>query len=232
MQEQVLHNVALRERNLLKSVYGWMTGALALTALVAYGVASSPSLMRALVGSGFGVFGLIIAQFALVFFLSARLDTMSAQAAIGAFLLYSVINGVMFSTLFVVYTGLVIYKAFLSAALLFVGMSLYAMTTKKDLSGMGYYLMVSLWGLVIASLMNMFFRSSGMDYIISWVGVLLFTGLTAWDTQKIKAMNASYGYSVDEATYSKLAIISALSLYLDFINIFLYLLRIFGRNRD
>jgi len=233
MQEQraeMLRNVTAREKSIIKSVYVWMTAALAITAGVSYAVASSPSLMRALMGNSFGFILLIIAEFALVFFLSARLDTMSQSSAIGAFLGYAVINGIMFSTLFYVYQIATIYKSFLSAALMFAGMSLYAMTTKKDLNGWGYYLMVSLWGLLIASLMNFFFKSSGLDYILSFVGVFIFMGLTAWDTQKLVRFNDQYGYNMDEATYTKAGIIFALSLYMDFINLFLYLLRIFARS--
>jgi len=226
----MLRNVTAREKSIIKSVYVWMTAALAITAGVSYAVASSPSLMRALMGNSFGFILLIIAEFALVFFLSARLDTMSQSSAIGAFLGYAVINGIMFSTLFYVYQIATIYKSFLSAALMFAGMSLYAMTTKKDLNGWGYYLMVSLWGLLIASLMNFFFKSSGLDYILSFVGVFIFMGLTAWDTQKLVRFNDQYGYNMDEATYTKAGIIFALSLYMDFINLFLYLLRIFARS--
>lgn len=232
MQEQraeMLRNVTAREKGIIKSVYLWMTAALAVKAGVAYIVASSPSLMKALLGGSFGFILLVVAQFALVFFLSARLDSMSQGSAIGAFFAYAVLNGVMFSTLFYVYQIATIYKAFLTAALMFAGMSVYAMTTKRDLNGWGYYLIVSLWGLLIASLMNMFFRSSGMDYILSFIGVFIFMGLTAWDTQKLVRFNDQYGYNMDEATYTKAGIIFALSLYMDFINLFLYILRLFSR---
>lgn len=209
-----------------------MTAGLGLTGVVAFFLASNPSLMRALIGNTMGFLLVIIGEFALVFYLSARLDKMSQSSAIGAFLAYSVLTGVMLSTIFAVYTGAVIYKTFFTTALMFAGMSVYAMTTKRDLSGFGYYLRMGLWGIIIASLMNLFFRSSGMDYIISFLGVAIFLGLTVYDTQKIVRMNYEYGSSMDEETFTKVSIIGALSLYLDFLNIFLFLLRIFGRSSN
>lgn len=228
----ILQNVTARERTILKNVYLWMTAGLGLTALVAFFVASNPSLLRALVGNTLGFLLIIVGQFALVFYLSARLDRMSQSSAIGAFLAYSALNGIMLSTIFAVYAGVVIYKTFFTTALMFGGMSLYAMTTKRDLNKIGSYLVMGLWGLIIASLINMFFRSSGLDYLISFIGVGIFLGLTAWDTQKIIRMNEQYGSSIDEETFTKLSIIGALSLYLDFLNLFLFLLRIFGRSNN
>jgi FtsH-binding integral membrane protein len=207
-----------------------MTAGLALTGIVAFFVASNPAFMRALIGNTMGFMLLVIGEFALVFYLSARLDSMSQTSAIGAFLAYSVLTGVMLSTIFVVYTGAVIYKTFFTAALMFAGMSLYAMTTKRDLSGLGYYLRMGLWGLIIATVLNMFFRSAAMDYLLSFVGVAIFLGLTAYDTRKIAAMNDRYGSSMDEESFVKVSILGALTLYLDFLNLFLYLLRIFGRS--
>jgi hypothetical protein len=155
---------------------------------------------------------------------------MSQASAIGAFIAYSALNGIMLSTIFIVYTGAVIYKSFLTAALMFAGMSLYAMTTKRDLNRIGSYLVMGMWGLIGTMVINMFLGSSGLDYLISFAGVAIFLGLTAWDTQKIVRWNQSYGTDIDEETFTKLSIIGALSLYLDFLNIFLYLLRIFGRS--
>ncbi len=228
----ILQNVATRERTILKNVYLWMTAGLGLTALVAFFVASNPSLLRALVGNTMGFLLIVIGQFALVFYLSARLDRMSQASAVGAFLAYSALNGIMLSTIFAVYAGVVIYKTFFTTALMFGGMSLYAMTTKRDLNKFGSYLVMGLWGLIIASLINMFFRSSGLDYPISFIGVGTFLGLTAWDTQKIIRMNEQYGSGIDEETFTKLSIIGALTLYLDFLNLFLFLLRIFGRSNN
>lgn len=228
----ILQNVATRERTILKNVYLWMTAGLGLTALVAFFVASNPSLLRALVGNTMGFLLIVVGQFALVFYLSARLDRMSQASAIGAFLAYSALNGIMLSTIFAVYAGVVIYKTFFTTALMFGGMSLYAMTTKRDLNKFGSYLVMGLWGLIIASLINIFLGSSGLDYLISFIGVGIFLGLTAWDTQKIIRMNEQYGSGIDEETFTKLSIIGALTLYLDFLNLFLFLLRIFGRSNN
>ncbi len=228
----ILQNVAARERTILKNVYLWMTAGLGLTALIAFFVASNPPLLRALVGNTMGFLLIVVGQFALVFYLSSRLDRMSQASAIGAFLAYSALNGIMLSTIFAVYAGVVIYKTFFTTALMFGGMSIYAMTTKRDLNRFGYYLVMGLWGLIIASLINMFFRSSGLEYLISFIGVGIFLGLTAWDTQKIIRMNEQYGSGIDEETFTKLSIIGALSLYLDFLNLFLFFLRIFGRSNN
>lgn len=228
----ILQNVAARERTILKNVYLWMTAGLGLTALIAFFVASNPPLLRALVGNTMGFLLIVVGQFALVFYLSARLDRMSQASAIGAFLAYSALNGIMLSTIFAVYAGVVIYKTFFTTALMFGGMSIYAMTTKQDLNRFGSYLVMGLWGLIIASLINMFFRSSGLEYLISFIGVGIFLGLTAWDTQKIIRMNEQYGSGINEETFTKLSIIGALSLYLDFLNLFLFFLRIFGRSNN
>ncbi len=228
----ILQNVAARERTILKNVYLWMTAGLGLTALIAFFVASNPPLLRALVGNTMGFLLIVVGQFALVFYLSSRLDRMSQASAIGAFLAYSALNGIMLSTIFAVYAGVVIYKTFFTTALMFGGMSIYAMTTKRDLNRFGSYLVMGLWGLIIASLINMFFRSSGLEYLISFIGVGIFLGLTAWDTQKIIRMNEQYGSGIDEETFTKLSIIGALSLYLDFLNLFLFFLRIFGRSNS
>ena len=226
----LLQNVQVRERTILKNVYLWMTAGLGLTALISYFIASNPALLLAIVGNMMGFFLLVIGEFALVFYLTARLDRMSQASAIGAFLAYSALNGIMLSTIFIVYTGVVIYKSFLTAALMFAGMSLYAMTTSRDLNRIGSYLVMGLWGLIGTMVLNMFFGSSGLDYLISFAGVAIFLGLTAWDTQKIVRWNQRYGTNMDEEAFTKLSIIGALSLYLDFINMFLFLLRIFGRS--
>ncbi|WP_319756165.1 Bax inhibitor-1/YccA family protein [uncultured Sphaerochaeta sp.] len=229
-KSSILQNVQVRERTILKNVYLWMTAGLGLTALISYFVASNPALLQALVGNMMGFLLLVIGQFALVFYLTARLDRMSQASAIGAFLAYSALNGIMLSTIFIVYTGAVIYKSFLTAALMFAGMSLYAMTTKRDLNRIGSYLVMGMWGLIGTMVLNMFLGSSDLDYLISFAGVAIFLGLTAWDTQKIVRWNQSYGTDIDEETFTKLSIIGALSLYLDFLNLFLFLLRIFGRS--
>ncbi|HOE84731.1 MAG TPA: Bax inhibitor-1/YccA family protein [Sphaerochaeta sp.] len=228
----ILQNVQVRERTLLKNVYLWMSAGLGLTALVAYLVASSPTLLYALMGNALGMILVIVGQFALVFYLSSRLDRMSQASAIGSFLAYSTLNGVMLSSILIVYTGAMVSKAFVVSALMFASMSLYAMTTDRDLNRIGAYAGMGLWGLIIAMVLNMLFKSSAIDYLISVVGVVLFLGLTAWDTKKIVQMNQSYGTNLDEETFTKLSIIGALTLYLDAINLFLYVLRIFGRSSN
>ncbi len=229
--ENILSTPKTRVNGLLKNVYLWMTAGLALTGVVAYGVAGNERILAAVYNSGL-LFAVIIAQLVLVFFLSARLERMSTGSAVAAFIGYSVLNGIMLSSVFIAYTGVTVSRAFFTTALMFAGMSLYAMFTKKDLSSWGSTLMMALWGILIASLINLLFRAEAIYYLISIVGVIVFAGLTAWDTQKIMRINDQYGYNIDEATYIKLSIIGALSLYLDFINIFLYLLRIFGSSRS
>jgi len=207
-----------------------MTAGLAMTGVVAYLVATNETLLRLFLGSGTSFLLIIIAQFALVIFLTARLQKMTSTTAIASFIGYSMLTGITLSVIFYAYSGLVISRAFFTTAAAFGGMSVYGMTTKRDLDGIGHYLIMGLWGIIIASLINMFLGSENIYYIISIIGVLVFLGLTAWDTQKIRRMNDAYGSSMDEETYIKLSIIGALILYLDFINIFLFLLRIFGRN--
>jgi len=141
------------------------------------------------------------------------------------------LTGITLSVIFMAYSGLTISRAFFTTAAAFGGMSLYGMTTKRELNGMGHYLMMGLWGIIIASLINMFLGSASIYYVISILGVVVFLGLTAWDTQKIKQWNEAYSGHMDEDTYIKLSILGALTLYLDFLNIFLFTLRIFGRNR-
>lgn len=229
-EHNTMSTAIARERTILKNVYLWMSAGLGLSGLIAWFVASNPALLQAMVGNPISFLLLVVAQFALVFYLTARLDRMSATSAVGAFLAYAALNGVMLSTIFIVYAQATISKAFFSTALMFAGMSLYAMTTTRDLNKYGSYLVMGLWGLIITSVLNMLFKSSGLDYLISIAGVVLFLGLTAWDTQKIVAMNHSYGDSEDYTLVTKLSIIGALTLYLDFINLFLFVLRIFGRS--
>lgn len=227
-KEQILSTPWLRERNILRNVYIWMTAGLALTGVIALGIAASPSLVRALAGTPMLFFVLIIAELGLVVYLSARIMKMSPGAATLAFAGYAALNGVTLSLIFLAYTGAEISLAFFTAAGMFAGMSLYGMTTRTNLSGIGHYLIMGVWGIIIASVINMFLGSSTLYYLISYVGVAVFLGLTAYDTQVIKRWNQEYGSRIDEGMYVKLSIIGALKLYLDFINLFLFLLRIFG----
>ncbi len=228
--EQTFSRAADRDRSLIKNVYLWMTAGLALTGVVSFGLSSNQSLMIALVSNTFLFFGIIIAELALVMYLSARIQKMSTTAATMAFALYAFLNGVTMSVIFLAYTGATISLAFFTTAATFGAMSLYAMTTKRDLSGVGHYLMMGVFGIIIVSVINIFLKSPAVYYLISYVGVLVFMGLTAYDTQNILKMSAQAG-SASEEQYIKFSIMGALKLYLDFINIFLFMLRIFGRRR-
>lgn len=212
---------------LMRKVYIWMAMALAITGVTAFGVASSPNLLALIFSSKLLFFGLIIAELALVILLTARLQKLSLTTATLFFVLFAVINGVTLSSIFVIYTMASIAQTFFICSATFGVMAVYGYTTKRDLSSMGKLLFMALIGLIIATVVNIFMRSSGLDIAISYIGVLVFVGLTAWDTQKIKLMLANAEDMGEGA--QKIALIGALSLYLDFINLFIYLLRIFGR---
>jgi membrane protein len=215
---------------LMRKVFVWMTLALAITGLTAYGVATSPTILSLIFSSKVTFFGLIIAEFALVFAISGAINRLSLSTATLLFILYSVVNGATLSTIFFAFSVATIGKVFFITAGTFGAMALVGYTTKTDLTSMGKLLFMALLGIIIASVVNMFVGSSGLDLILSYVGVLVFVGLTAYDTQKIKQMCQTAPDAGESA--QKLALIGALSLYLDFINLFLYLLRIFGNNRD
>ena len=218
----------IEERTFIGKVYRWMGIGLLITALTAYFVASSESLVYALAENMILFYGLIIAELGLVVYLSARIQKMSAEKATAMFIVYSALNGITLSLILLVYTGASIASTFMTTALTFGAMSAYGYFTKRDLTAMGSYLRMALFGIIIASVINMFWANSTMYWIISYVGVLLFVGLTAYDTQKIKKL----GTMVDGVqTTQKAAIIGALMLYLDFINLFLFLLRIMGNRR-
>lgn len=215
---------------LMRKVFVWMTLALAITGLTAYGVATSPAILSLIFSSKVTFFGLIIAEFALVFAISGAINRLSLSTATMLFILYSVINGATLSSIFFAFSVATIGKVFFITAGTFGAMALVGYTTKTDLTSIGKLLFMALLGIIIASVVNMFVASSGLDLILSYVGVLVFVGLTAYDTQKIKQMCQAAPDAGESA--QKLALIGALSLYLDFINLFLYLLRIFGNNRD
>lgn len=215
---------------LMRKVFVWMTLALAITGLTAYGVATSPTILSLIFSSKVTFFGLIIAEFALVFAISGAINRLSLSTATMLFILYSVINGATLSSIFFAFSVATIGKVFFITAGTFGAMALVGYTTKTDLTSMGKLLLMALLGIIIASVVNMFVASSGLDLILSYVGVLVFVGLTAYDTQKIKQMCQAAPDAGESS--QKLALIGALSLYLDFINLFIYLLRIFGNNRD
>lgn len=216
-------------RDFMYKVYGWMAVALGITAGVAYYVASNPVVFKAIIGSPL-MFVLLIAQLGLVFFLSMRIQKMEYSTALVSFLAYSALSGVTFSVYFYIYTLASIYLAFAITAGTFLAMAIYGYFTKTDLTSMGGVLTMGLFGLIIAMFANMWFRSPIGDYYISLIAVGLFTLLTAYDVQKIKKIGQSVAGNPEAE--SKLAIRGALTLYLDFINLFIHLLRLFGKRRD
>lgn len=215
---------------LMRKVYVWMALALVLTGVTAYGVATSPGIMMAIATNKILFFGLIIAEFALVFGVSGAINRLSLTMATLMFVAYSVINGALLSFLFLAYTMSSITSVFFITAGTFAVMAFIGYTTKKDLTSIGRMLFMALIGIIIATLVNMFLGSTGLSMIISYVGVLIFVGLTAYDSQKIKEMLVVAGDHGEAG--QKLALLGALTLYLDFINLFIYLLRIFGQRRD
>ena len=212
---------------LMRKVYVWMTLALLITGATAYGVATSPGIQMALFSNQVLFWGLIIAEFALVIGISAAINRLSLTTATLMFILYSVINGAMLSSIFLIYTMSSIASVFFITAGTFGVMALIGYTTKKDLTSMGKILLMALIGIIIATIVNIFLKSSGLQMIVSYLGVLVFVGLTAYDSQKIKQM-LQMAPDTSEAS-QKLALLGALTLYLDFVNLFIYLLRIFGR---
>lgn len=215
---------------LMRKVYLWMTLALMITGITAAGVANTPNILALIYSSQVVMWGIIIAEFGLVIYISARLEKLSLSTATTLFALYSILNGVMLSSIFLLYSTAIISKVFFITAGTFGVTALYGYATKKDLSSLGNILFMALIGLVIATVANVFMKSAMFDLILSYIGVIIFVGLTAWDSQKIKHM-MMVQQDADESA-QKLALIGALSLYLDFINLFLYLLRIFGRSND
>jgi len=223
--------VQTRVNDFIRSVYNWMAIGLALTGFVAFYVSSTPALLNLIFRNRVLFFGLIIAELALVFTISARVHRMKASTATVLFVLYSALNGATLSFIFLIYTRSSITSTFFVCAATFIACSVYGWTTKRDLTSIGGFMMMGLIGIIIASLVNIFIRSSAMHMIISYVGVLVFVGLTAYDTQNLKAMAISQPADVGASAIRKGAILGALKLYLDFINLFLMLLRILG-NRE
>lgn len=211
---------------LMRKVYLWMTLALVITGIAAYYVAHSGFIFT-LMNNPILFWGLIVAELGLVIGISAAINKLSLTTATILFTTYSVINGVTLSSIFLVYDIASITRVFFITAGTFGAMAVFGYTTKKDLSSIGKYLFMALIGLIIATLVNLFFKSTGLDLALSYLGVLIFVGLTAYDSQKIKQMCMSFEYADEGA--QKLALLGALTLYLDFINLFIYLLRLFGR---
>ncbi len=227
-QEQLQSSLAFPV--LMRKVYLWMALAMVITGLTSYYVATSPALLQLFYANSAVLWGLIIGELALVFGLSAAINKLSLPVATLMFVLYSVLNGATLSSIFLVYTESSIASVFGITAITFAVMAVYGYFTKKDLTSWGRILFMGLIGIIIASVVNIFVKSSGLNLIISYIGVLLFVGLTAYDSQKIKEM---FMQAPDAGEgMQKLALLGALTLYLDFINLFLYLLRILGSSRD
>jgi FtsH-binding integral membrane protein len=212
----------------LQSVYGWMCAGLVVTAAIAYLIGSSPVLVQALVGNFVLVIGLFVAQLALVFWLSARAPSMAPGTATAVFLGYAGLTGVTLSVLVLAYTGASIATTFMVAAGMFGALAFYGTTTSRSLAGVGQFMFMGLIGLVLASIIGLFWQNDALQFLISVVGVIVFTGLTAWDAQRLKQM----AVEVPPAQLRQYAIVGALALYLDFLNLFLFLLRFLGERRE
>jgi FtsH-binding integral membrane protein len=219
-------DAGLRVQAFIRRVYAWMFGGLLLTALASAWVVISPAMQQLVLGNAAVMIGLIVAELAIVLFLSFRIQRMSPAAAASSFLVYSLLNGLTLSVIFFAYSHASILQAFLTAAGMFGVMSVFGLVTKKDLTSVGSFMFMGLVGIVICSVINIFLRSSGLSFVISIIGVFVFLGLTAWDNQKLKTLATVTGPMQENA-----AVIGALALYLDFINLFLFLLRLFGDRR-
>lgn len=215
------------QSTLLRSVYVWMTLALVITGFVSMYVAQSYQLVSFIFGNRLALWGMLIAELAVVFYLSARINSISFTKATVMFIIYSILNGATLASIFLVYTMSSIASTFFVAAGTFGVMALYGYITKSDLTRIGNICLMALIGLIIATLVSMFWQNSMLQMIITYVGVILFAGLTAYDSQKIKRLLTADGIEVTEET-QKIALLGALTLYLDFINLFLYLLRLLG----
>lgn len=221
--------VAAEQQRFMVRVYNWMTAGLGMTGAVAWLVANNETLLNIIFGNPIIPIVLIIAQIGLVFYLASSVMKMSASQATGVFILYAGLTGLTFSTIFLVYTPASITSTFLVTAGTFGAMSFYGYTTQKDLTSWGSFLFMGLIGIIIASIVNIFLQSEAIYWVVTYAGVLIFVGLTAYDTQMIKQMNILGNEGTEEDT--KEAIRGALKLYLDFINLFLMLLRIMGDRR-
>jgi uncharacterized protein len=225
MDPALTRNTSIAQVSVLNQSFAWMFAGLVITAFSSLYVASNTSLMNAIYSNSILFFGLILIELGLVFYLSLRIMKMSFGMAISSFVAYSLLNGVTLAAIFVVYTSTSIASTFFTAALVFGAMAVYGYTTKKDLTAIGSLAFMALIGVIIASIVNFFLKSSMFSYILSFITVIIFIGLTAYDTQKLKKIGSGGALS------QNLGVLGALMLYLDFINIFLSLLRIFGRQR-
>ena len=212
----------------LRKVYGWMAVGLGVTAVVAAAVAGSPTLLQTIFGNRMVFFALIIGELGLVFYLSARVNRLAPGTAAGLFLLYSALNGATLAGILLLFTGASVATTFAVTAGTFGALALYGSTTRRSLAGVGQFVFMGLIGVVLASVVGMFWHNDALQFVISVVGVIVFTGLTAWDAQRLKQM----AMAVPEGQAGSFAVVGALSLYLDFVNLFLFLLRFLGSRRN
>jgi FtsH-binding integral membrane protein len=219
---------AERVNNFIRGVYGWMAAGLGITAVTAWVVASSPVLIRAIVTNRLLFWALVIAQFGIVITLSARVQKLAPATAAMLFAAYSMITGVTLSFVLLAFTGESVASTFVVTAGMFGALALYGTTTRRDLTGIGSLAFMGLIGIVIASIVGIFWHNDALQFIISFIGVIVFTGLTAYDAQRLKAM----ALAMPGAGTGSYQIVGALALYLDFINLFLFLLRFMGNRRD
>jgi uncharacterized protein len=212
----------------LRLIYGWMAAGLAITALVAFFVASSPAILQVVLGNRIVFFGLIIAELGLVFFLSGRAQSLAPSTAALLFVAFSALNGATLSVVLLAYTGASVATTFVVTAGMFAALAAFGTMTTRSLAGVGQFLFMGLIGLILASVVGMFWHNDALQFLISVVGVLVFTGLTAYDAQRLKQM----ALAVPEGQVGSMAVVGALSLYLNFVNLFLFLLRLTGSRRD
>ena len=217
---------------IFRKVYQYMALGLIITAVTAYATASSQAALEFLFSSSTPLIVIAIVELALVLILSTMVNKLSTGAALAIFAGYSVLNGLMFSSILLVYTRGSIYQAFFTAAGMFGAMSVYGLYTQRDLTSMGSFLRMGLWGLLIALVINLFVGSTMIELVTSVMGVIIFLGLTAYDTAKIKTLAGEYDWNIDSSIAGRIAVIGALELYLDFINLFLYMLRFMGKRKD
>ncbi|HET6891015.1 MAG TPA: Bax inhibitor-1/YccA family protein [Pyrinomonadaceae bacterium] len=230
-QEPVFATPDIRDERVgafLSKVYGWMFLGLLITALVAFAVAASPALIEMFLLNRLMFWGLVIAQLGLVFYLSARVDRVAPMTAAILFMVYSALVGVTSSVILLVYTAASIFSAFVVTAGMFGAMAVFGSVTKKSLAGWGQFLFMGLIGVILASIVGIFWQNDAFQFVISVVGVVVFTGLTAYDAQRLKHM----AVSLPDGRVGSYAVVGALSLYLDFINLFFFILRLFGGRRD
>ena len=230
IQERAYRPIEAVQHRVLTGAFAWMTTGLGLTGLIAFATARSPALLELIYGNRLVFWGLILAELALVFTLARALQRLGSAAGTGMFLLFSALNGLTLSSIFLLYTGTSLASTFLVAAGMFGSVALYGFVTRRGLTSVGSFFFMGLIGIVLASLVNLFLQSEAIYWAVTYLGVAVFLGLAAWDVQKLK--NLGMQISGDGEAVARASILGALALYLDFINLFLLLLRILGGRRN